>query len=262
MKRGEAPGEIFVFDVETTGVDIEVDRILTCYAMVRTIDGETAWDRSWTIDPGVEVPPGASDVHGMTTDWIREHGRKDAHRAIHEIEHEISRAAGRGLPIVGFNHSFDLGILDREMCRHLGYGLAATAASPRMGTLFLDPLVIDRALDKYRKGGRKLFQVAAHYGIEVDELRLHDAKYDVELTAKIAWRIMQKMPMNLKDAQAFQAEAKREWAEHLTEYFAGQGKTEPDGSPIVVDGNFPWRRRDGEGFWRLGLDTVPGRWQA
>lgn len=35
---------------------------------------------------------------------------------------------------------------------------------------------------------------------------------------------------------------KREWAEHLTEYFASQGNKESNGDSIVVEGSFPWKK--------------------
>lgn len=239
MKREDAPEALCVFDVESSGVDIENDRILTCYAMIQNIEGEILKEQHWIIDPGIEVPEGASAVHGMTTEWIREHGRKDVREAISEIAVFLDTAAMAGYPIVGYNNSYDLGILDRECRRyHGGAGLALSGT-----TLFFDPIVYDRATDKYRKGSRKLMDVARHYGIEIDESRLHEAEYDVILTARLAWRMLQKSDLNLAELQAKQVEWKRTWAEHLTEYFASQNKTEDDGSPIVVDGSFPWNGR-------------------
>lgn len=236
MRREDAPKGLCVSDAETSGVDIANDRIITFYAMVTNIKGEVLREQSWTIDPGVEVPQGASDVHGMTTEWVRENGRKDAATAIEEIERFHYRAVVEGYPIVGYNHSFDLGMLDNEMKSHWGVGLELPGAE------FFDPLIYDRAADKYRRGKRKLMDVARHYGIEIDEGKLHDAKYDVEITSKLAWRLLQKSPYTLAELQPLQLQWKRDWAEHLTEYFASQGKTEEDGSPIVVDGSFPWKK--------------------
>jgi len=242
MRREDAPEALCVWDVESTGVDITRDRIITAYAMVTNIKGEKLDERSWVIDPGVEVPKGASDVHGMTTEWVRENGRKDVAEAIYDIEWYLEGAISNGWPIVGFNNSYDLGILHHEMRRHNGHGLNMDRPGYKYDGQFFDPIIYDRAMDKYRRGNRKLMTVAAHYGIEVDESRLHDAEYDVILTSKLAWRLLQKSPYTLAELQPLQLQWKRDWAEHLTEYFASQGKTEQDGSRIVVDGSFPWKK--------------------
>lgn len=238
MKRADAPEALCIWDTETSGVDIENDRILTVYGMVQSITGEILDEIKMTIDPGIEIPKGASDVHGMSTEYIREHGRKDDTDAIMEVANWLIAASATGYPIVGYNNSYDLGILDRELIRHSGEGLS-TSAEFRDG-LYFDPIIYDRANDKYRKGGRKLMDVAKHYGITLDESRLHEAEYDVIVTADLAWRILKKSPWTLPELQPLQKSWKADWAKHLTEYFASQGKTE-NGKPIVVDGSFPWK---------------------
>ena len=238
MKREDAPDAICCWDCESTGVDIESDRIITAYAMVQDINGEVISEREWCIDPGIEIPKGASDVHGMDTKWIRENGRKDSGAALSEILTFLYKSE---YPIVGYNNSYDLGILDREVRRHHGQGIAPYLE----GRQFFDPIIYDRRHDKYRKGSRKLMDVAKHYGIALDESRLHDAKYDVEITAKVAWILLKKSALTLDELQSAQVEWKKEWAEGLTKYFASQGKVEDDGSPIVVDGSFPWKKVEG-----------------
>ena len=237
MRFEDAPKAICVFDVESTGTSIENDRIITCYAMIQSIKGEILEEKHWVIDPGVDVPKGASDVHGMSTEWVREHGRKDAERAIREIAGFLDEAQMRGCPIVGYNSSFDLGILDRELVRHGAVGLGTGLS---MATEFFDPIIYDRAMDKYRKGGRKLMDVARHYGIPIDESRLHQAEYDVIVTARLAWLLLKKSPHTVSELQGLQEAWKRDWAGGLTKYFANSGKTEPDGSKIIVDGSFPY----------------------
>lgn len=237
MRKEDAPNFICVSDAETTGVDITQDRIVTFYAMVQSIDGELVSEQSWVIDPGVDIPKEASDVHKMSTEWVREHGRKDVSKAIAEIAQFHIDAMTQGIPIVGYNHSFDLGMLDHEVSRYFpGYALGLRGAQ------HFDPIIYDRATDKYRRGGRKLMDVARHYGIKIDESRLHEAKYDVEVTAKLTWILLKKSRYTLAELQPLQVKWKRSWAEHLTEYFASQGKTEEDGSAIIVDGAFPWRK--------------------
>ena len=238
MRFEDAPKTICVFDVESTGTSIENDRIITCYAMIQSIKGEILEEKHWVIDPGVDVPKGASDVHGMSTEWVREHGRKDVREAVLEIADFLIDASSKGVPIVGYNFSFDAGMLDRELWRHNNQGLGL------MDAQYFDPIIYDRAMDKYRKGGRKLMDVARHYGIPIDESRLHQAEYDVIVTAKLAWILLKKSPFRLDELQSKQVSFKKEWADGLTSYFAKTNKTEDDGSPIKVDGSFPYKIRE------------------
>lgn len=235
-------------DTETSGIDTANDRIITCF--MRAKDGDkVVFEQNWVIDPGVEIPKEASDVHGMDTDWVREHGRKDALVAINEIAQELEFYSNIGYVVVGYNGSFDLAILDAEVKRtDNGRGLNFLE-TPR----FIDPVIFSRVFDKYVKGGHQLITVAKRNGIEIEEDRLHAADYDVEVTEKLVPIMLNRAWQELKDLrqgltpdefvtklQKWQAEQKKEWALHLTEYFASIGKTEEDGAPIKVSGAFPW----------------------
>lgn len=241
MKREDAPERIFVIDTETSGTDIENDRIVTCYAMIQNIKGEVEWEHNWIIDPGVEIPTGASDVHGMTTEWVQQNGRKDVKKAIQEIYLTLKEMVEKGIPIVAFNLPFDAGLIDREVRRHGNpNGLDKLAEN----AIFFDPFVADKQVDPYRKGKRKLVNVAQHYGIEVDESKTHAADYDVYLTGKVAWRILQtKIKKPLKDLQAELAQWKASQAASLEKFFKDSGKLSSKGTPIKVSGEFPFERK-------------------
>lgn len=237
------------FDTETTGTDTENDRIISCFIRARDGD-EIVFEKNWVIDPGVEVPKEASGVHGMTTEWIREHGRKDVEAAIGEIHEALAEYSNAGYVVCGFNHSFDLAILDaenkraypRETWRRFGEKVR-----------YIDPCIFSRVFDRYVKGGHQLITVAKRNGIEVEEDRLHAADYDVEVTEKLvkvflnrAWKELASLRQGLTPdefitkLQEWQATEKAEWADGLTQYFESQGKREEDGSKIVVSGAFPW----------------------
>ena len=91
--RGWAGGPLVAFDTETTGVDVETDRIVAAYLG----DGSTS-DLSWLVDPGIALPADATAIHGITTDEVRAHGRPAA-EAIGEIvdalAHSPSEASER-----------------------------------------------------------------------------------------------------------------------------------------------------------------------
>lgn len=232
---------------ETTGVDTDNDRIITCF--IRATDNKNVvFEKNWVIDPGVEIPKEASDVHGMTTEWIRENGRKDVEEVIKDIFYTLELAAGDGHIVTGYNNSFDLSILDSEVRRHMdGYKLKLENAR------YLDPVIFSRKFYKYKKGGHQLITVAKRNGIMIEEDRLHAADYDAEVTEKLvpimlnrAWKELEdeRQGMSPDEFITFLQDKQRlwkaEWAEGITSYFAKQGKTEEDGSPIIVEGNFPW----------------------
>ena len=242
--------KLITFDTETSGTDTKNDRIVTCF--MRAKDGDkVVFERNWVIDPGVEIPKEASDVHGMTTEWVRENGRKDVAEAISEIMETLESFAAHpeeeNYVVAGFNSAFDLAILDAECKRHLDCDLILEDAR------YIDPVIFSRVFDKYKKGGHQLITVAKRNGIEIEDERLHAADYDVEVTEKLvpimlnrAWNELKPLREGLTPdefvtkLQEWQAEQKKEWARGLTKYFAEQGKREEDWSAIVVDGSFPW----------------------
>lgn len=240
MAENKKPGvspRLHVFDTETTGVDVAEDRILTCYAAEYLSDMRVVQERSWIIDPGVEVPTGASDVHGMTTQWIRAQGRKDPQNAVGEIFNDLMDAAGRGVPIVAFNLRYDLSLLHYELLRH-GWMNGAMPLVER--GVFYDALVHDKARDKYRKGARKLQMICEHNGIEFDEQAAHAADYDVLKTAELSFCLLGKeRKLGVAELMPLLVEWKQEQDESLEAYFAREGKTKDDGSPIIIDRGWP-----------------------
>lgn len=228
-----------MWDTETGGVDITSDRIFTAYAMLRHISGETIAEKSWVIDPGVPMSPAAAEINGLTDDFIKENGvRPDL--SINEIYMFLSDAVRKGYPLVGYNTPFDLGILSHEVRRHFGFDMWDTFGHRAQ---FFDPFVYDVGMVQKRRGNRKLMTVAGeHYGIPIDESRLHEAKYDVEVTNHLAWKMFKASPYTLAELQPLQVQWRKAYADNLTDYFARIGKTEEDGSPIVVDPSFPWNR--------------------
>lgn len=232
------PEQLLVFDTETNGTDVENDRILTCYAMLQNRDGSIERDWSWTIDPGVEIPKGASDVHGMSTEWIREHGRKDAKQAIHEIYGILGNAEARGVPIAAFNLRYDLSILHHELRRH-GYEFGAMELVDK--ATFYDPFVHDRLRgDKYRKGKRRLVDLCGVYGIEFNENEAHAAEYDVLKTGELSWKLLSKeRRLGVAELMPLLAECKAKHDESLEEYFAKSGKLTDGSDPIRIDRGWP-----------------------
>ncbi len=61
---------LIVFDLETTGVDVEADRIIEIATMKLQPD-HTAEEKVRRLNPGVPIPAGATEVHGITDADVR-----------------------------------------------------------------------------------------------------------------------------------------------------------------------------------------------
>ncbi|WP_061960923.1 exonuclease domain-containing protein [Demequina flava] len=213
------------FDTETTGVSTSHDRIVTAAILTRT-GGETT-TRTWLIDPGVEIPERATEVHGITTAYAQEHGVPPAD-ALEEIAGILAAAMGAGFPVVAFNAQFDLSIMEAELERN---GLASLASRLPGGIApVVDPLVLDRHLDKWRKGPRRLINMCEHYGVSVVADDLHAADADVAATLDLlpamarAHRTLGEVA--LADLQGQQVEAHRVWATDFASWLKSKGRTE------------------------------------
>ncbi|MEP6482255.1 MAG: exonuclease domain-containing protein [Rhodoglobus sp.] len=169
-------GQLGVFDLETTGIDVETARIVSACIAVLAADGTVIARWDWLADPGIEIPDGAAAVHGITTERARAEGRP-AHLVVAEITQALSVLFGLGIPLVVYNAPYDLTLLDRECRRH-------QLAPLTILTPVIDPLVIDKAVDRYRKGKRTLEATADRYGVTLDDA--HDAGSDAIAAGRVA----------------------------------------------------------------------------
>lgn len=226
---GWAHGPVLGFDTETTGVDVREDRIVTA-ALVRR-DAAGTRQRTWLIDPGVEIPTVASDIHGITTEHARAEGAAPR-VALGEIAGELVDAFRAGVPVVAYNASYDLTLLDHELVR---WGLPTLAE--RLGRApgpVLDPLVLDRALDRERPGARRLVDLCQHYRVEA-LARLHTAEVDVAATLEVLDCLVRAFPelpaRSLAELHEWQRGCHREWAAELTAWRAENGRPGPGPEP-------------------------------
>ncbi|MEU0379580.1 3'-5' exonuclease [Streptomyces cyaneofuscatus] len=177
-------GPLVGFDLETTGTDVETDRIVTAALVRLEPDGTVAEQRTWLLDPGVAIPVQASAIHGIGTDHARKHGARAA-SAVAEIAHAVAEVLRSGVPLVVMNARYDLSLLDRECGR---YGL--DSVEQRIGGVpspVIDPLVIDKHVDKYRKGKRALQALCEHYGVTLSDA--HDATADAVAAVRVVRRM-------------------------------------------------------------------------
>ncbi|OMI41535.1 3'-5' exonuclease [Streptomyces sparsogenes] len=173
-------GPLAAFDTETTGIDVERDRIVSAALVVQRGAGSLPEVRRWLVSPGIPVPEAATAIHGLTDAHLQRHGRWPA-PVMDEVARALAEQAARGTPVVVMNAPFDLTLLDRELRRHRNSSLSSYVS---LRSLFvLDPRVLDKHLDRYRKGRRTLTDLCAHYGVELTGA--HDAAADATAALEV-----------------------------------------------------------------------------
>lgn len=200
------------FDCETTGVDVEAARIVTAAVVTINPIAGSVDTLEWLADPGVEIPEQAAAVHGITTEIVA------------EIAAALDAGWRAGGTVVVYNASYDLSLLGREMARH---GVTVGGEPLQLGPV-VDPLCCDKRYDRYRRGSRKLVDVAKHYGIVLSELDAHGAAADALAAARVAWKLARAYPelgaMTHEELHTAQVGWYREQALGLAEHFRRQGK--------------------------------------
>lgn len=219
------------FDTETTGVNTSVARIVTASIAFLDRDGHVTERYDWMIDPGVEIPEGAANVHGITTEVARASGI-DAAVGISQIIARLLSVFERGLPLVVYNAPYDLTLLKVEAHRH-GLSLPTEALSP-----IIDPLIIDKRVDRFRKGKRTLEAVTAHYEVSLDGA--HDAGEDAIAAARVAQALARKFAGTLPTELNELHDAQIAWAADQAASFQEYMRRVRDPN-FIADGAWPLR---------------------
>lgn len=213
------------FDIETTGTDTENDRIVTAAVSI-VGGGEESVSRTWLVDPGVPIPAEATEVHKITNEMARRDGVPAA-EAAEEIIAILTGALEEEIPVVAFNARFDLTILDREARRHGVEPLLDRVGGPD-GLLVIDPYVLDKQYNRYRKGRRNLSILCEDFRVPLVDAHAADA--DALAAARLAWRMGSQNEvlgsMELFELHENQIHWAAEQAVDLQAYFERNGRAE------------------------------------
>lgn len=217
-----ANGPLLCLDFETTSADPTVARPVSVAAVVLQANGEI--DGSVVlVDAGVEIPEETIAIHGITASLIAEQG-KPADVACTEVLNSVRVAIWQEWPIVIFNARFDWTLLMAEAAR---FGEIVPD-----GVAIIDPAVIDRHRDKYRKGRRTLAATAEHYKVEL--IDAHSAIADAVATGTIARRLAATFPdlalMPAAELHKRQAEWYESWRVGFNQYLR---KKDPNAEPVA-----------------------------
>lgn len=165
-KRDKYVRDYVVFDLETTGVNVEYDAVIEISA-IKVLQGREAGTFSTLVNPQRPIPYRASEVNHIYDDMV-----KDApifKKALEDFDAFIG-----DLFLVGHNiHTFDMKFIWRDAQDYWG----KTIANDYIDTLPLAKQCLPQ-LSRYR-----LVDLAAHYRISADGA--HRALADCSMNQKV-----------------------------------------------------------------------------
>jgi DNA polymerase-3 subunit epsilon len=221
---GWPSGEVLGLDFETTGID-RFNDVPVSYALVSVVEGVVV--RSWAglIDPGREIPPEATSVHGISTERARDEGMP-LRAAISLVSDAVVAASARGVPLAGMKLDYDLTILETQARDFFGSGPTERGWCGPV----LDAGVIDRHYDPERKGRRTLTDLCVHYGIEIGNAHeaAADARASIEVLFAIAVRYEELWRCDLTQLHHDQIDWHREWTESYDSWRLAEGMIRTD----------------------------------
>ena len=101
---------IIFFDLETTGINIAKDRIVEI-SILKVYPNGNKESKTWLVNPEVEIPKEASDIHGITNEKVVNEP------TFKMLANQISDMI-KGCDLAGFNSNrFDIPLLAEEMLR-------------------------------------------------------------------------------------------------------------------------------------------------
>ena len=215
------------FDLETTGRDPQTARIVTASIILVNGEGDVLQHHEWLAAVEEEIPAEAAAIHGVSTERARAEGRPAAEVAA-EIAGVLGSMFSAGIPVLAFNASYDFTVLNRECER---FGLTAPAPAP-----VIDPYILDKQMDRYRRGKRTLTALTEHYGVGFENA--HTSAADVMATLGVARAMAGKFPVLHGEASLLH-QAQISWAREQAASF--QDYLRRKDPAAVVDGTWPAR---------------------
>lgn len=176
------PGQVFIiFDTETTGRDVNNDRILSISAIKATYDPNThkftEVDRlDQFINPGMDIPKEASDVNGITNERVA--------NCPYEMEASVlvKQFFGSHPYVIGQNiYGFDVPFME-EMAIRCGWRFEPLRK--------FDTLPFARKVLGKRPVCHKLGVLAEYLAVNMNEITLHESISDVIVTMHVLERLL------------------------------------------------------------------------
>jgi len=172
---------IALLDVETTGRDASVDRVVEIGIVVAR-NGVVTARYNWLLNPGVPIPAEVSAIHGIKDEDVKSSPR------FADIAHEVAAALEGCIP-GAYNAAFDRAFIAGEFGRIGGPTPDASgqvAPALRKDVEWVDPLVWAREIQQGEKS-RALGEVAARLGVKLESA--HRASSDAEAAVLVLYSL-------------------------------------------------------------------------
>lgn len=167
---------LIIFDLETTGVNPDSDRIIDLAALKINPDrDDEALARRY--NPGIPISPEATAVHGISDADVAEFPTLNSSTAEELVKFF------RGADVCGFNVKFDLGFLKKSLER-------------ASFSLFVEdwrPLILD-AFKIYTMYEKRTLTAAVRFYLQEDHTEAHSASADVLATKRVFEAQLQRYP--------------------------------------------------------------------
>ena len=101
---------ICFFDLETTGINISLDRIVEI-SILKVFPNVNKESKTWLVNPGIPIPLEVSNIHGITNDTVK---NKPSFKSIaSDVKSMLQNC-----DLAGFNsNKFDIPLLAEELLR-------------------------------------------------------------------------------------------------------------------------------------------------
>ena len=180
--------KIFLYDVETTGLDSETNAMHQLSGKI-IINGQVKEDFNIHMKPfdGAIISKAALNVSGVTEEQIMGYQNEDAAYKVLMVmlNKYVNRFDNRDkMYLCGSNvHRSDNQFLRAFFVRHNNRFFNSYFWSDSLDVMLLaSPCLVDK---RPYMANFKQMSVAKALGITIDESRLHDASYDIELSQQI-----------------------------------------------------------------------------
>ena len=174
-KLNKYVSDYVLFDLETTGVSCINDEVVEISAL-KVRDGFVVEEFSTLVNPGMPIPPYATDINGITDDMVA--GAPDVEEALKAFK----KFAGDAV-LAGHNiKRFDLGFIQRDAARFLGRALPNE---------YMDTLMVARRFLPQLES-RSLESLSRYYGISYKGAHraLTDCRINLEVFERLAQEAM------------------------------------------------------------------------
>ena len=209
---------VAILDLETTGVDVEEDRIVQLGIVKVSLDGKEK-ELGLLVNPEMKIPAEASDVHGITDQMVRNEPTFE----------QLSKGVAEfleGCDVAGFNVlGFDLPLLENEF--------------ERVGVHFKRPEHVVDSMIIYHDRVKRDLSAAYEFYCDSEHEDAHSALAD----ARATWEILKgqvirhdDLPKNVSGLAEECLPVNRGFLDN------GEWFKEKDGQPVLTKGKHKGKR--------------------